>query len=346
MLDVSTPISLPHLASSHQNGALMIHLHTAPLKAVTNKLKQQMSVGFLVALGVLLAALMLILKQWTLKPLQQILAVTDARNKGHKVFSHVETQDEFLTLSNAFNEMVRTGDELELQKNRFVATVSHELRTPLTSIKGGLAILLNQYEKSLDPKALEMLSIALRNTERLRVIINDLLDMEKINADQLILNKKCEDLVKVIRNALADCENYASTCKVSFAFINELPSAFVNIDKARIQQVLLNLLSNAAKFSPEDSKVEVTLEQHDEYYKISVKDYGCGIPESFRSDIFKSFKQADNSSSRAKGGTGLGLAISNKLLALHGTTLEFTSVVNQGACFFFEIKATSINEAS
>lgn len=289
---------------------------------------------------------MLIIKQWILKPLHQILTTTDARNTGHKVFSQVSTQDEFLKLSNAFNAMVRSGDEVELQKNRFVATVSHELRTPLTSIKGGLAILLNQYEKSLDPKAREMLNIALRNTDRLRAIINDLLDMEKINADQLTLDKNLEDLAELIPNALADCENFASARKVSFDFKTELPRALALIDGARIQQVLLNLLSNAAKFSPEYSKIQVTLEQHDGHFRISVRDYGCGIPESFYGDIFKSFKQADNSSSRAKGGTGLGLAISNKLLALHGTTLEFTSVVNQGACFFFDIEAAIINDAT
>lgn len=238
--------------------------------------------------------------------------------------------------------------KLRYKKNRFVSTVSHELRTPLTSIKGGLSIFLSQRGQSLEPQYRGLLEIALRNASRLHAIINDLLDMEKINADQLELNKENVNLVELIESAIQDCNDYAVSCKVHISFKTDLPEAVAYVDNKRIQQVLLNLLSNAAKFSPEDGEVEVSLESQDSSFRISVQDYGCGIPESFRADIFKFFKQADNTSTRVKGGTGLGLAISNRLLALHGTTLEYTSSLNVGTRFFFDLAApgTSVSGTS
>lgn len=235
---------------------------------------------------------------------------------------------------------------IELLKGQFVATVSHELRTPLTSLRGALRLLQNLGKASLAPPLQEMLTVADRNCDRLIMLVNDILDFEKLNAGKLELHVECVDIATLVRQAVETNQMYATQFNVSFAV--DLPEApvYAQADAARLTQVMANLLSNAAKFSKTGSEVHVRMEpdvraERDEDdgpgWRICVTDQGAGIPEAFRHRIFQPFSQADSSDQRQKGGTGLGLAISHTLVAGMGGEIGFDSPPGAGATFYVRL---------
>lgn len=225
----------------------------------------------------------------------------------------------------------------ERLKNEFVSTVSHELRTPLTSIRGALGLSLSGKLGEIPAKARKMLEVADRNSERLSLLINDILDLEKIESGRLDFELKETDLVEVVRHALDSNEGYASRYKVSLSLSSAPASARVVVDEHRLAQALANLLSNAIKYSPSGGTVEVAIEDGPDAFRISVKDRGEGIPEAFRSQIFGRFAQADATDARERGGTGLGLSITKAIVERHGGTIEFESSIGVGTTFFFSI---------
>lgn len=230
---------------------------------------------------------------------------------------------------------------IERMKNEFVSTVSHELRTPLTSISGSLGLVINGMLGELPEKAKSMLGIAYKNSQRLTVLINDLLDMEKLLAGKMQFDMKVQYLLPLIEHSVIDNKSYADKYSVKYVVNNQADNVMVNLDAFRLQQVLNNFLSNAAKYSPGGREVEVVLEciKHD--VRISVRDYGSGIPEEFKERIFQKFSQADSSDSREKGGTGLGLAISKELVERMGGKVGFESTSGMGSCFYAEFPIAS-----
>lgn len=225
----------------------------------------------------------------------------------------------------------------ERLKNEFVSTVSHELRTPLTSIRGALGLSLSGKLGELPAKAKQMLELADRNSERLSLLINDLLDLEKIESGSLDFDLTDTDLVEVVRNALESNEGYASRYTVSLALSAAPAAARVLADGHRLAQTMANLLSNAIKYSPAGGTVEVTIEEVAEAFRVAVRDRGEGIPESFRAQIFGRFAQADATDSRERGGTGLGLSITKAIVERHGGAIGFESTLGVGTTFFFSI---------
>jgi PAS domain S-box-containing protein len=235
---------------------------------------------------------------------------------------------------------------IERLKSEFVATVSHELRTPLTSIAGSLSLLAAGLGGELPPKAQRLITIAHKNSERLTLLINDILDLEKAESGKLDLNLQLHSLAAVVTQSLEANRSYAQQFQVRFVLSLMSSDPIVLIDEARIQQVLANFLSNAAKFSPRGGqvliKLELLSEARDAMVRVSVHDDGPGVPEAFRARIFTRFAQADASDSRQKGGTGLGLAIVKSLIEQHHGRVGFDSghsaVGNgQGASFWFEL---------
>lgn len=225
----------------------------------------------------------------------------------------------------------------ERLKNEFVSTVSHELRTPLTSIRGALGLSLSGKLGELPAKARQMLEVADRNSERLALLINDILDLEKLESGRLDFELKDTDLVDVVRNALDSNEGYASRYKVSLALSAAPASARVIADEHRLAQAMANLLSNAIKYSPSGGTVDVAIDDLPDAFRIAVRDRGEGIPESFHSHIFGRFAQADATDSRERGGTGLGLSITKAIIERHGGTIGFESTVGVGTTFYFSI---------
>jgi len=227
--------------------------------------------------------------------------------------------------------------EADDMKSEFVSTVSHELRTPLTSIKGSLGLIRSGAIAELPDKLKGMLDIAYNNSDRLVRLINDILDIEKIEAGKMDYQMEPVDLVPLLKQAIESNKGYGDEYKVSFSYLSDLSEARVEGDHDRLMQVLANLLSNAAKFSPAGSNVDISLSSHDTGFRIEVADNGPGIPKAFHDKIFGKFSQSDSSDTRQKGGTGLGLNISKAIVTKHGGTIGFVTEADKGTTFHFDL---------
>lgn len=229
--------------------------------------------------------------------------------------------------------------EIDRMKNEFVSTVSHELRTPLTSIQGSLGLLANGVTGPLPPAARPLVDIAYKNSQRLIILINDILDSEKIAAGKMKFAFKTLDLLPLVEQAVEANKGYAAQFGVRIALGDIVPGARVEADADRLMQVFTNLISNACKFSPKGDVVRVTVAPFDGGYRVSIVDHGPGIPEEFRSRIFQKFSQADASDIRLKGGTGLGLNISKSIVEKHKGRIGFETGTDKGSTFFVELPA-------
>ena len=228
--------------------------------------------------------------------------------------------------------------EAERMKQEFTSTLSHELRTPLTSIIGSLQLINSGVMGDIEKDTLELTTIAERNGQRLLDLINDILDVEKIESGKLTLVPEVLELDELIAESLTLNRGYAERFKVKFDMSGALQHVKVNVDRKRMHQIMTNLLSNAVKFSPEGGTVEVTMERiAGKLLRVGVHDHGPGIPENFRARIFGRFAQADSSATRQKGGTGLGLAICKRLIEMMDGRIGFTDRDGGGSVFYFEL---------
>ncbi|WP_375771777.1 response regulator [Archangium gephyra] len=236
--------------------------------------------------------------------------------------------------------------EVERMKNEFVSTVSHELRTPLTSIRGSLGLLEGGILGELPSQAQDMVRIARTNTERLIRLINDILDLEKIESGKLELKLQSVETDEVIEATFSGVRGMADAARVRL-HAEAVGAGPVRADRDRLIQVLTNLVSNAIKFSPPDSQVEVRAARDARgQVRFSVVDQGPGIPLDQRARLFGKFQQLDGSDTRNKGGTGLGLAISQAIVEQHGGRIEVHSEPGQGATFTFSLVALRVGSGA
>ncbi len=227
--------------------------------------------------------------------------------------------------------------EAERLKKEFTSTLSHELRTPLTSIIGSLQLINSGVLGEVDRDIGELTGVAERNGQRLLDLINDLLDIEKIESGKLTMFPEVFGLDDMVQEAILLNKAFGDRFKVRFEARGQLNGQQVNADRKRLLQVMTNLLSNAAKFSPEAGTVEISLELTASGMRVGVHDRGPGIPEAFRSRMFGRFAQADSTTSRQKGGTGLGLAICKRLIELMHGHIGFEDREGGGTTFWFEL---------
>ncbi|EXF42653.1 signal transduction histidine kinase [Pseudomonas sp. BAY1663] len=225
---------------------------------------------------------------------------------------------------------------IERLQREFISTVSHELRTPLTSITGALALICSNVMGEVPAQMSELLEIAHQNSQRLSALIDDLLDMDKLHAGKMRFELLRQPLRPLLEQALRSNHSYAEQHGVQLR-LGDCPAVQVEVDAMRLHQVLSNLLSNAAKFSPAGEHVELSAERGDERVRVSVRDRGPGIAADFRERVFHKFAQADSSDSRQQGGTGLGLAISKELIEHMGGSIGFDTEPGQGTCFWIEL---------
>lgn len=230
---------------------------------------------------------------------------------------------------------------VEQLKDEFIATLSHELRTPLTSIRGSIGLLGGGAAGPMPPAAKSLLDVATKNCDRLVLLINDILDVEKIASGTMRFEPAIQPLRPIVEHSVAATHSFASQFQVSFDLRADGGELYVSVDADRLAQVIINLLSNAAKFAPQGDVVEVRVKRRDGKARVSVTDHGIGISDEFRDRIFQKFAQADGADNRKKGGTGLGLNISKSIIEKHHGKLDFTSVPGVSTEFYFDLPLAS-----
>ncbi len=231
---------------------------------------------------------------------------------------------------------ITTRKEAEQVKDEFISVVGHELRTPLTSIRGSLGLLEGGVFGELPEEAESMVALAVTNTDRLVRLINDMLDIERMDAGHLELELAPVKASELVADAVQIVQMPATQAGVTLvADIQE--DLTVSVDSDRILQVLVNLLGNAIKFSPRSSTVTTSVATEHGRALFSVTDVGRGIPADRRESIFERFRQVDSSDAREKGGSGLGLAIARNIVEHHGGAMRVRSEVGRGSTFAFTL---------
>ncbi len=252
----------------------------------------------------------------------------------------VELARNFLT---SYSEQLASRVELENEhkralmavdaKTRFLATVSHELRTPLTSIKGALDMINSGVVGEAPARMQRLLEMAGRNSDRLGDLVGDLLFLQSSDSGHLVLNTERLDLGQLAHEAVEQTLPYAQRAGVTI-HVDATPNAYwIDGDKKRIEQVLLNLLSNAAKFSNAGGDVRVSIDTHDDQVRLHVKDDGIGIPKGTEVQVFEEFFQIDSQDDRQFEGSGLGLSISKRIIEAHGGQITYESELGVGTTF-------------
>jgi PAS domain S-box-containing protein len=227
--------------------------------------------------------------------------------------------------------------EAERMKKEFTSTLSHELRTPLTSIIGSLQLINSGVVGEVEKEIAELTMVAERNGQRLLDLINDILDIEKIESGKLTMSPEVFGVDELVHEAMLLNKAFGERFKVRFQAHGDLAGGQVFADRKRLLQVMTNLLSNAAKFSPEGATVDIDMQPKAGLIRVAVQDRGPGIPEAFHGRIFGRFAQADSTASRQKGGTGLGLAICKRLVELMQGHIGFDDRAGGGTSFWFEL---------
>ena len=240
--------------------------------------------------------------------------------------------------------------ELELMKIKFITNVSHEFRTPLTLIVTPIESLLKQAVHSVSVE-MSQLKLMHRNARRLLNLVNQLLDFRRLEVQEIRLNASEGDLVKFVKDNAGSFSDLWEKNNIDFSFHSEVDVLRTAFDPNKIERVLLNLISNAFKFTPQGGKisVEVGTEQKHEGAKwavIRVKDSGIGISKENQPKVFERFFQTDLPSSMINEGSGIGLAIAQEFVKLHGGTIEVESEPNQGSCFTVSIPVSELPPAA
>ncbi len=231
---------------------------------------------------------------------------------------------------------VSERQRLDRLKTEFVSTISHELRTPLTSIRASLGLLTAGGADQAPEKAQNLVGIAYRSSIRLTYLVNDLLDIERLESARSKFECRLLDLASVVRQAIDAGRGLAAERGIELRLTSSPDEALGAYgDEIRLAQVLANLISNAVKFSPPGSSVELSLSREAEEAKIAVRDFGAGVQEAFKPLIFTRFAQADSSDGRSTGGTGLGLNISQAIIRRHGGRIGFESPLAEGGSRFW-----------
>jgi signal transduction histidine kinase len=227
--------------------------------------------------------------------------------------------------------------KIGVMKDEFISSVSHELRTPLTSIRGALDLIANGVLGEIPADALSLLKIAQNNCGRLVRLVNDVLDIEKIEAGRMEWDFQVLELRPLLEQALAAIRPYGEPLGVRFALRGPDRDVRVRVDPDRLLQVLENLLSNAAKSSPAGETVEVELAERGPWVRVSVTDHGAGVSPALRARLFEKFAQGPARDAAQREGTGLGLNIARAIVERMNGTIGFVSTAGAGATFHFDL---------
>jgi len=222
-------------------------------------------------------------------------------------------------------------------KSQFVSVVSHELRTPLHSIMGSLSLLNTGKLADHPDRARKMVKIAHSNSQRLSKLIDDLLDLQKLEAEQMVYRFAPVELSRVVAETIESVQGVADQDEIQIRFVNPDVNLVARADYSKIQQVLTNLMSNAIKFSNEGGRIDIRLFANAGRVGVEVRDYGIGIPEGSRALVFGKFHQIDSSDERNHEGSGLGMSIAEQIVIAHDGVIDYVSELGKGTSFKFEL---------
>jgi len=274
-------------------------------------------------------------KDFITKPFDLSEVLTRVRNMLEVRLLHTKTANN----SKVLQQTVARLEEVERLKMGFLSTVSHELRTPLTSIRGSLGLLASGAMGTLSGDVVEVVAIAERNAVRLMALINDILDLERLDTGKIELQFAQVSAESVVRRAIESVATFAQEHGITIAASEVASTIWADAD--RIVQVLVNLLSNAVKFSPAAGMVTIAVQPGESWVEFSVTDHGRGVPVAYRQAIFERFRQVETSDARDKGGSGLGLAICRSIIDQHGGTIGVESQEGEGSTFWFQVATSS-----
>ncbi len=256
-----------------------------------------------------------------------------------------------LAIQNArlFREIQDKSRELEIasqHKSQFLANMSHELRTPLNAIIGFSDVLLEKMFGDLNEKQEEYLTDILTSGQHLLALINDVLDLSKIEAGKFELEREPLDLPPLLEGSLVVVRERALAHGITISLDMSDDIQTINADERKVKQIIFNLLSNAIKFTPDNGKVGIRAKKLDGHIEVAVWDTGIGISEEDQKLIFEEFQQADQGLTDKTEGTGLGLALTRKLVELHGGRIWVESVPDSGSTFTFILPIENAQESA
>jgi len=225
----------------------------------------------------------------------------------------------------------------EQQKDEFVTMIHHEVRAPLTAVRGAIGLLEGGVAGELGERGQELVKIALRNSERMGRLVNDILASRKLDSGRMAFHLEKIEMMPLIEQAIDSTSAYATNHKVRFELKEAVPGSIVRVDPDRMIQVLTNVLSNAVRFSPTDGVVTVKASRRDQMLRVAVSDAGPGIPEDFRNHVFEAFARGEHDDWRHRSGTGLGMSISKGIIEELGGVITFETELGSGTTFFIDI---------
>ncbi|NQW00788.1 MAG: GAF domain-containing protein [Rhodospirillales bacterium] len=272
-----------------------------------------------------------------LQTLTTVAAMASAKLRLLEQDRTLEMHEKLLAAEKETLHALHVAETANKAKTDFLATMSHELRTPLTSIRGALGLLNASVISNQTEDNQSLLDMAMRNCDALVNLVNDFLDYEKIIAGKMVLSAAPVEIGQLAKSTVDISQGLAQTYSIRFVFNETTAPMWARVDETRYVQILRNLLSNAAKFSPIGSPVEISVDDTDTHIRTSVKDFGIGIADKHRFDVFERFTQIDSSDARRQSGTGLGLAISSSLAKSMDGILNFESSLGEGSVFYVDL---------
>lgn len=303
--------------------------------AKTRSLVQYWLMGFIgLNVGVAIFLAQFFTKSVTQR-LDAVIENTRRVPKGEELTPVVSGGDEIAEMDQAFHDMVNELYTAQKMKQYLLSMVSHDLRSPLTSVQGLLTLLEAGVMGDLSEKGKQRVKSAERELDRLIRMTNDLLDVERLASGNLEMYKKSILAFEILDATIASMQTFAEQHGVT---LNGLAQKLtLEADKERLVQVMVNLVSNAVKYSPRDSIVSLSVQKRDSDALFKVKDHGRGIPPEFQSKIFEKFQQVEEADSKEKGGKGLGLAICSSIVEAHDGEIGVESAPGEGSTFWFSI---------